>query len=66
MVIKMEKEKTTALDIALGVAGGLSLVPVGIPLLWWALVESEWSRMQDPQNPLYIQTVWGAGYRFRI
>ena len=20
----------------------------------------------DPQNPVYIQTVWGAGYRFRI
>jgi len=21
---------------------------------------------QDPQNPIYIQTVWGAGYRFMI
>ena len=21
---------------------------------------------KDPQNPVYIQTVWGAGYRFRI
>ena len=21
---------------------------------------------QDPQNPIYIQTVWGAGYRFKI
>lgn len=20
----------------------------------------------DPQNPLYIQTVWGAGYRFKV
>lgn len=21
---------------------------------------------KDPQNPIYIQTVWGAGYRFKI
>jgi len=21
---------------------------------------------QDPQNPIHIQTVWGAGYRFKI
>jgi len=21
---------------------------------------------QDPQNPAYIQTVWGAGYRFKV
>jgi DNA-binding response OmpR family regulator len=21
---------------------------------------------KDPQNPVYIQTIWGAGYRFRI
>jgi DNA-binding response OmpR family regulator len=21
---------------------------------------------QDPQNPTYIQTVWGVGYRFMI
>ncbi|MEN1986830.1 response regulator transcription factor [Paenibacillus hubeiensis] len=21
---------------------------------------------QDPQNPTYIQTIWGAGYRFRL
>ena len=21
---------------------------------------------QDPQNPVYIQTVWGAGYRFKL
>jgi len=20
----------------------------------------------DPQNPAYIQTVWGAGYRFKV
>lgn len=21
---------------------------------------------QDPSNPQYIETIWGAGYRFRI
>jgi DNA-binding response OmpR family regulator len=21
---------------------------------------------KDPQNPVYIQTVWGAGYRFKV
>ena len=33
----MEKEKTTALDIALGVAGGVTMVLVGVPLAMMGL-----------------------------
>jgi len=21
---------------------------------------------KDPQNPVHIQTIWGAGYRFKV
>ena len=33
----MEKEKTTALDIALGVAGGVTMVLIGVPLAMMGL-----------------------------
>ena len=33
----MEKEKTTALDIALGVAGGVTMALIGVPLVMMGL-----------------------------
>ena len=39
--------------------GNLKTAAVHINRLWEKIEK-------DPQNPVHIQTVWGAGYRFKV